>query len=308
MDIIDGVFLNAGDVNLYLKVIGEGFPPVVIEPAIGGLSVEWYYIQKELAKITTVVTYDRAGYGDSASSKSPRDSFNIANQLFNLLFNSDVEHPYILLGHSEGGLYVQHFAKMFQHYVAGVILVDSLFPEYFALETEDFPDYYEIASYKTRVANLQRVAELDNETFSKRITPLLNELYANFPDEYRVPIIAYQSDKRFFETIVKEMNELKKSIDEIKEHKTFPNVPLYVVSHDPKVMENLSIQIGISSEEAKRIEEFWLENQLKLSQLSSRGRLFIAENSDRNIHYSNPTFLLEVVKKMVEEIRNEEVS
>lgn len=306
MDVIDGIFLNAGDVNLYLKVLGEGNPPVVIEPAIGGLSVEWYYFQKELSKITTVVTYDRAGYGDSPSSKLPRNSFNIANQLFNLLFNSDVEHPYILLGHSEGGLYVQHFASMFQHYVAGVILVDSLFTEYFALETEDFPEYNEIASYNTRMKNLQRLTELDKETFSKRITPLLNELYANFPDEYRVPIITYQSEKRFFETIIKEMNELRSSIEEMKEQKNFPNVPLYVVSHDPKVMENLSVEIGISSDEAKRIEEFWLEKQYNLSQLSPKGRLFIAENSDRNIHYSNPTFLLEITKKMVEEIRKEE--
>jgi pimeloyl-ACP methyl ester carboxylesterase len=303
MDIIDGVFLNAGDVNLYIKVLGEGYPAVVIEPSIGGLSVEWYYIQKELAKFTTVVTYDRAGYGESPISKTERSSYNIANQLFNLLFNSDVEHPYILVGHLEGGLYVQHFARMFKHYVAGVVLVDSLFPEYFKLETEDFPQYNEIASYRTRLTNLEKLLGMNKETFTKSITPMLEELYANFPDEYRLPIITYQSEKKFFETVVNEMKMLSQSTNDVLNADAFPQIPLYVISHDPKVMENLSIQIGISSDEAKKIENFWLESQRQLSALSPLGQLFIAENADRNIHYSNPLFLMQAIAKMVDEVR-----
>lgn len=305
MDIIDGVYLNAGDVNLYIKVLGEGYPPVVIEPAIGGLSVEWYFIQKELSKITTVVTYDRAGYAESPASRTPRDSFNIANQLFNLLFNSEVEHPYILVGHLEGGIYVQHFARMFKHYVAGIVLVDSLFPNYAKLESEDFPAYREIASYATRASNLQKLLELDKETFAKRITPMLEEIYANFPDEYRLPIISYQSDKKFFETVVKEISELQKSIKELNSINSFPKVPLFVVTHDRGVMENLSIQIGIPQDEARKIEEFWLEEQRQLASLTPMGKLLVAENSDRNIHYSNPIFLVDLIKRFVEGIRSQ---
>ncbi len=304
MDIIDGVYLNAGDVNLYVKILGKGEPPVIIEPAIGGLSVEWFYIQKELAKHTTVVTYDRAGYAESPASKSPRDSFNIANQLFNLLFNSEVEHPYILVGHLEGGLYIQHFVQMFKHYVAGIVLVDSLFPNYPKLESEDFPAYMEIASYATRASNLQKLLELDKENFAKRITPMLEEIYSNFPDEYRIPIISYQSDKKFFETVVKELSEIQKSLKELENKNPFPDVPLYVVTHDRGVMENLSMQIGIPEAEAKRIEEFWLEEQRQLASQAPLGKLLIAENSDRNIHYSNPIFLLQTINRMVEEVRS----
>ncbi|MFN3307224.1 MAG: alpha/beta fold hydrolase [Candidatus Kapaibacteriota bacterium] len=303
MDLIDGVYLNAGDVNLYIKVLGNGNPPVVIEPAIGGLSVEWYYIQKELSKLTTVVTYDRAGYAESASSKSPRDSFHIANQLFNLLFSSEVEHPYILVGHLEGGVYIQHFARMFKHYVAGVVLVDSLFPNYLKLESEDFPAYREIASYATRAFNLEKLLELDQENFVKRIKPMLEEIYSNFPDEYRIPIISYQSDKKFFETVVKEISEIHKSLKELEFEDSFPDVPLYVVTHDSNVMENLSIQIGIPQSEAKRIEEFWLEEQRELASQAPLGKLLIAENSDRNIHYSNPIFLLHTINQMIIDIR-----
>ncbi|MGB9771811.1 MAG: alpha/beta fold hydrolase [Candidatus Kapaibacteriota bacterium] len=306
MDLIDGVFLDAGDIDLYIKVQGTGNPPIVIEPAIGGLSVEWYFLQKELAKITTVVTYDRAGYGESPTSKQPRTSYNIANELFNLLFNSDVEHPYILLGHLEGGLYAQHFARLFHHYVAGLILVDSLFPGYFALETEDYPGYNEIASYRTRIENLSKLADMDNETFKQRIVPLIEELYSNFPDEYRVPLVTYQTEKRFFQTAVKEMEALTDSLKEVENGNAFPAIPLLVVAHDPKVMENLSISIGIPAEEARQIETYWLEGQQQLSRLSPFGKFLIAENSDKNIHYSNPMFLLEAVKKMIDDIRSSE--
>lgn len=57
MDLIDGTYVNAGNVNLYCKVIGQGSPTIPIELGIGCLSVEWSHLQKELSKYTTVVTY-----------------------------------------------------------------------------------------------------------------------------------------------------------------------------------------------------------------------------------------------------------
>lgn len=307
MDIIDGVFVNAGDVDLYIKVLGEGNPPIIIEPGIGGLSVEWYIVQKELANITTVVTYDRAGYGESPKSKLPRTSFTIANQLFNLLFNSEVEHPYILLGHSEGGLYVQHFASLFHHYVAGVILVDSLFDDYFRLESEDYPSFNTIVSYSTRINNLSKLIGLEKEDFTKKMLHYLQELYDGFPDEFKVPMIAYQSDKKFFEVVMDEMKHLKESLNELQQNLNLPDIPLAVISHDPSVMKELSVQIGIPEEEAQLIENFWLEKQKKLSRLAPRGEFYIALNSDRNIHYSNPLFIVEIAKKMVEHIRRSDL-
>ncbi|MFN3781714.1 MAG: hypothetical protein ACK4SO_06030, partial [Candidatus Kapaibacteriota bacterium] len=122
--------------------------------------------------------------------------------------------------------------------------------------------------------------------------------------EYRIPIISYQSDKKFFETVVKEISEIYKSLKELEFEDSFPDVPLYVVTHDSNVMENLSIQIGIPQSEAKRIEEFWLEEQRELASQAPLGKLLIAENSDRNIHYSNPIFLLHTINQMIIDIRH----
>lgn len=305
MDIIDGIYLSSGAQELYIKITGEGEPAIIIEPAIAGLSVEWYAIQKELSRYTTVVTYDRAGYAESKSSKVPRTSETIANELFNLLFNSDVEHPYILIGHLEGGLFAQHFAKLFKHYVAGLILVDSFFPRYFQLESEDFPKYYEIASYKTRINNIRKLLEVEDEEFPKRVLPLLEELYRDFPDEYRIPIISYQSEKKFFKTTISEMEMLFDSCKEIDFDGEPLDIPLFVISHDPDVMEELSVQIGIPREEAKKVEQFWLEEQKKLLALTSKSNFYIAKGADKNIHYSNPQIIISLALEMLEKIKEE---
>ncbi len=307
MDIIDGIYLNAGTQDLYIKVIGEGEPAIVIEPAIAGLSVEWYVIQKELSRYTTVVTYDRAGYAESKSSKVPRASETIANELFNLMFNSNIEHPYILIGHLEGGLFAQHFAKLFKHYVAGLILVDSLFPNYFfQIESEDFPKYYEIASYRTRINNIRKLLEIEDEEFPKRVLPLLEELYRDLPDEYRIPILSYQSEKKFFKTTISEMEMLFDSYKETGLLGDEPlDIPLFVISHDPDVMQELSVQLRIPQEEARKIERFWLEEQKKLLGLSRKSNFYIAKGADRNIHYSNPQIIISLALEMLERVRKE---
>lgn len=79
MDLIDGTYVNAGNVNLYFKIIEQGSPTILIEPGIGCLSVECSHLQKILSKYTTVVTYDRAGYAESPKAKTLRNSENIVN-------------------------------------------------------------------------------------------------------------------------------------------------------------------------------------------------------------------------------------
>lgn len=305
MDIIDGYFINVGDTNLYVKILGNGNPPIIVEPAIGGLSVEWYLLQKELAKYTTVVTYDRAGYGESNPAKTPRVTKNLANELFNLLFTSDLEHPYILIGHLEGGLIVQHFANLFPFYTAGLVLLDSPFPNFFQLESKNFPLYFSLASYNTRLKNLKKLIEINDSEFQPKIIPLLEEIYKDFPEDYKIPLITYQSDKKFYETVISEIESLEKSLNEVFDGDNFPDIPVSVVSHSNTVMQELSIQLGILEDEAKAIENFWAEGQRRLLSLYPRSSLYIVENSDRNFQYSNPSAIIEVVVEILEIIRNE---
>ena len=82
-----------------------------------------------VARDTTVCVYDRAGRGWSDATDSPQDGAHIAANLHTLLQRAHVPGPYVLAGHSFGGLYVQSFAAQFPEQVAGMVLLDSTAPK-----------------------------------------------------------------------------------------------------------------------------------------------------------------------------------
>lgn len=82
-----------------------------------------------MAKTTRVCAYDRAGYGWSSPGPQPRDSQTIADELHALLTNAGLEGPYVLVGHSFGGLHARMFAARYPDETAGMVLVDASHPE-----------------------------------------------------------------------------------------------------------------------------------------------------------------------------------
>lgn len=107
---------------------GHGTPAVVFENGLGGTLDNWRQVLAEVSKTTTVLAYNRPGYGDSAPAATPRDGEHIAAELRELLAAAHLKPPYILVGHSAGGLYMQHFARRYPREVAGLLLVDSTHP------------------------------------------------------------------------------------------------------------------------------------------------------------------------------------
>ena len=72
MEVLDGKYIANSDKNSYVKIYGEGDQTIVLEPDLGGLTVEWEYIQREVGKFATVLSYDRSGYGESPKSNFDR--------------------------------------------------------------------------------------------------------------------------------------------------------------------------------------------------------------------------------------------
>lgn len=123
-----GKLVDAGGHKLHLHVMGKrtSSPTVVLEAGLGSLSSQWGWVQPEVAKFTQVVAYDRAGLGWSENSNQPRDAKNAAQQLHTALRNAGIPGPYVLVGHSLGGVYVRVFAELYPDEVAGVVLVDTI--------------------------------------------------------------------------------------------------------------------------------------------------------------------------------------
>ena len=111
--------------DLYLHCSGSGSPTVILEAGYNDISETWSLVQPEVARFTHVCAYDRAGLGQSDPVTEDRDSYQVVNELHSLLLDAEIDGPYVLAGHSLGGVYVRLYADQYPEDVAGLVLVDS---------------------------------------------------------------------------------------------------------------------------------------------------------------------------------------
>lgn len=117
----------------HLYCIGEGSPTVILESGLDTSgSQAWRTVQPRIAEDTRVCSYDRAGILWSEPRPEPRDANRISVELHGLLAAASVAPPYVMVGHSLGGLIVRVYHEKFPDEVAGIVLVDSSHPEQFA--------------------------------------------------------------------------------------------------------------------------------------------------------------------------------
>lgn len=112
--------------DLYLYELGAGEPTVVFEAGIGATHLNWRHVQESIAKITGTVTYDRGGLGWSSPCRSARTPANVARELHAMLERAGINPPFILVGHSFGGLVMRRFALLYPQQVAGMVLIDPM--------------------------------------------------------------------------------------------------------------------------------------------------------------------------------------
>lgn len=104
---------------------GTGDTTVVFESGLGDDWTPWDAVASEVASDARVFAYSRPGYGDSEASQTPRDAATIVQELRALLAARSVAPPYLLVGHSFGGTYMELFAKEHPEEVIGLVLVDT---------------------------------------------------------------------------------------------------------------------------------------------------------------------------------------
>ena len=112
-------------------------PTVVFDAALGASSLSWSLVHPRVAGFAQACVYDRAGFGWSDAGPLPRTAGRIADELHELLRRGDVRPPYVLVGHSFGGLVMRLFAARHRDEVAGLILIEPAIPEEWAAPSAD---------------------------------------------------------------------------------------------------------------------------------------------------------------------------
>jgi pimeloyl-ACP methyl ester carboxylesterase len=188
------------DVNghlMHINCIGEGSPTVILEAANLGMSAHWVRVQQQqVAQTTRVCAYDRAGMGWSERSPEPRDARQISSELHTLLKGANTEGPFVLVGHSYGGLYARMYAARYPEEVAGVVLVDSSHPEQFTRSPEGRAMYEQNRRMGAVLPFLTRLGVI-------RLFNLL-PAHPDLPPKQRAQIAAFNSSTQQVSTTVEE--------------------------------------------------------------------------------------------------------
>ena len=122
---MDGM-VDVGGLSLHIHCVGEGVPIVVLDSGLGLDGSAWDDVQPEVGRFTRVCAYDRAGRGYSGPAPKPHSNRQMARELGVLLERAGQRGPYVLVGHSMGGMNVRFFASEHSDRVAGMVLVDAV--------------------------------------------------------------------------------------------------------------------------------------------------------------------------------------
>lgn len=126
-----GQLVDIGGRRLHLNIMGEdkGALTVILEAGMVSFSSNWAWVQPEVAKVARVVAVDRAGLGWSDPGPKLRDAGQSARELHVALEKLGISGPYVLAGHSYGGLAIRAFAALYRDEVVGMVLVDGSHPD-----------------------------------------------------------------------------------------------------------------------------------------------------------------------------------
>ena len=247
-----GEMVDVGNYSLHINCVGQGSPTVVLDAGSGGFSAQWVRVQREVSDTTRVCAYDRAGMGWSERGPDPRDAKRISSELHTLLGKAGIEGPYVLVGHSYGGLYMQTYAARYPDEVAGVALVDSSTePDQFSQrpETQDSHDTQE-----QTFAAVPRLAQLGASLLARlgvvRLVSKLDPASPELPPQQRAQIDALTPSTRQVSASAGEFLAPTQTL-RLGSPESLRNKPLAVVTAP------------------KQAEPGWLKLQDKLDTLSS---------------------------------------
>jgi pimeloyl-ACP methyl ester carboxylesterase len=298
-----GRLIDVGGHRLHLTSAGAGGPVVICDAALAGTSVSWTLTTPGIARCTRVICYDRAGLGWSEAGPMPRTAGRCADELHVLLERAGVPAPYLLVGHSFGGLIMQIFAARFRSDTAGLVLVDPAHPEDWihpAPKEQVLIDrgvrLCRQGSVAARLGIARLVASLvtagaltpawavvkfvTGGRLTERDEGILTPIW-KLPADARRPLVHFWTRRKFFDALGSHIGTISTSAAETLDARAngYGDLPLVTISStDPG--------------------EYRLRQQDALARLSTQGRHIVAPRSSHWIPLDEPQLVVSIVQTM----------
>ena len=272
-----GTLVGVGLHRLHIHCTGQGSPSVIFESGLGGTSLDWIRVQPEVSRFTRACSYDRAGYGWSERGPEPRHADRIALELGRLLLHANVSPPYLLVGHSFGGLAVRLFAARDERRaVAGIVLVDATHEHQF--------QRMESAGVRTPMAPTGRRFVISNHwlvpsALPERLKPLAQRL-----------ALARKSIR----TLYGELGSLRHSAIQVGSIRRTPEAPVIVLARSPR---------RGAGDSRDRLDGTWIELQRELAGTMENGSFQVVRGSGHYIHLERPERVVGAIRTIVDRYR-----
>lgn len=266
---------------MYLDCRGQGSPTVILEAGHHGWSPAWTSVEPEVATFTRVCSYDRAGLGDSDAGPRPRAASAVTQDLTRLLERAEVAPPYVLVGHSAGGMYQRLFFAAHPEQVAGMVLVDTDEPtdEADRRDVAEAPDDHRAAAFLT-AAVYSGAFRFATQVLG--LEPGGGES-ARYPEEARVRMRANMAP------LARAMNDewtLYQSAYGAVSDLSLGDRPLVVIA-----------ALGYQRTEEDRTD--WRARQERLVRLSTRGELVVLEHDAHHLPLLRPEVVTRAIRDVV---------
>jgi pimeloyl-ACP methyl ester carboxylesterase len=268
-----GQLVDIGGYRLHLWCTGNGAPAVILDTGLGGSSVDWGFVQPDVARFTRVCSYDRAGMGYSDPGPSPRTARRIASELARLLDRSGIAGPVVLVGASIAGFDVRVFASDHPERAAGLVLVDASHED----QAHEVPRMARFVPLLSTIG----VLRLFGVSFGQRVESL--------PPSVRQYAQATSFRAAGYRAAADELLHIRESVSEVRSSRRKLTIPVVVVTG------------------ARGADENWRQLQDDLTSLSERACLVIARQSGHVVSVDQPEIVVDAIRTVVETARGHDV-
>ncbi len=301
--------------RLNLYCVGSGSPVVMLESGLTDPINVWSLVQPSLASQTQVCAYDRAGVGFSDAQSRASNSENIANDLHILLKKAGLKPPFLLVGHSAGGMHARMYAYVYPKEVIGLVLVDPSHED----QTEGFrkldPKKRTIAEWDQQV--LQPSLELrkgcieaanpeivyGSESYEKCSFPQ----YAQLDSETQEATREFQMSKKFQRAQLSEEETIfhESSAQLRSARKSLGSLPITVLTKDRPPMPTQTLtEAELEHRDARY--SLWVSLGKNSAADSTRGRQIIVPGASHNMPLESPGAIIDAVASQLAEYRKTE--